>query len=167
MNNDVKKLAGSKEPLVRIVKKSSTAMKQKVIVRAASIVLALIIDAAFIVLVTGLNPLAVYREIFKATFETPLRFMWMLRDLVALLCIGIALAPAFKMRFWNIGAEGQVLMGGFATAICMMYLGGKLPSPLLFLTMFLTSVIAGAVWSFVTGILQWLTGTPTRRFSPL
>lgn len=45
-------------------------MKQKVIVRAASIVLALIIDAAFIVLVTGLNPLAVYREIFKATFET-------------------------------------------------------------------------------------------------
>lgn len=154
MNNDAKKLAGSKEPLVRIVKKSSATMKQKVIVRAASIVLALIIDAAFIVLVTGLNPLAVYREIFKATFETPLRFMWMLRDLVALLCIGIALAPAFKMRFWNIGAEGQVLMGGFATAICMMYLGGKLPTPLLFLTMFLTSVIAGAVWSFIPAFFK-------------
>ena len=154
MNNDAKKLAGSKEPLVRIVKKSSATMKQKVIVRAASIVLALIIDAAFIVLVTGLNPLAVYREIFKATFETPLGFMWMLRVLVALLCIGIALAPAFKMRFWNIGAEGQVLMGGFATAICMMYLGGKLPTPLLFLTMFLTSVIAGAVWSFIPAFFK-------------
>ena len=65
MNNDAKKLAGSKEPLVRIVKKSSATMKQKVIVRAASIVLALIIDAAFIVLVTGLNPLAVYRDLLN------------------------------------------------------------------------------------------------------
>lgn len=153
MNNQVKE-STKHEPLVRIVKQGGATMKQKVIIRAAAILIALVIDAAFIVLVTGLNPFAVYSEIFKATFETPLRFMWMLRDLVALLCIGIALAPAFKMRFWNIGAEGQVLMGGFATAICMMYLGGKLPTPVLFLVMIITSVIAGGIWSFIPAFFK-------------
>ncbi len=150
MNKSVTNETVGHEPLVRIVKRGREGMSMKKIVgiRAIAIVLALIIDAVFIVLVTGLNPIAVYGEIFKASFETPLRFMWMLRDMVALLCIGIALAPAFKMRFWNIGAEGQVLMGGFATAMCMMYLGQSLPTPLLFLVMLVTSILAGALWSF-------------------
>jgi simple sugar transport system permease protein len=140
----------TKEPLVRIVKRGSEGItaKKNVGIRAAAIAVALIIDAVFIVLVTGLNPFAVYLEIFKATFATPLRFMWAMRDMVALLCIGIALAPAFKMRFWNIGAEGQVLMGGLATALCMLYLGPVLPTPVLFLVMFVTSMLAGAIWSF-------------------
>lgn len=144
----------NKEPIIRIAKRNEISFSRKVIIRAAAIVLALIIDAVFIVLVTKLNPLQVYAAMFKGTFETPLRFMWAMRDLVSLLCIGIALAPAFKMRFWNIGAEGQVLMGGFATALCMMYLGQSLPTPLLFIVMILTSVICGAVWGMIPAIFK-------------
>ena len=136
------------EPFVRLAKRDAVPLKKKVMIYSGAVLAALVIDALFIVLVTGLNPFAVYGEIFLATFMTPMRFMWTLRDLVSLLCIGIALAPAFKMRFWNIGAEGQVLMGGFATALCMMYLGAKLPTPLLFAVMLITSVLAGALWSF-------------------
>ncbi|MBQ2724450.1 MAG: ABC transporter permease [Clostridia bacterium] len=136
------------EPLIRLAKRDAVPLKKKVMVYSGAILAALIIDALFIVLVTGLNPLEVYGEIFLATFLTPMRFMWTLRDLVSLLCIGIALAPAFKMRFWNIGAEGQVLMGGFATAMCMLFLGQKLPTVLLFAVMLLTSILAGALWSF-------------------
>ncbi len=144
----------SHEPLVRLAKRSSISGKQKTAIRALAILAALVIDAAFIVIVTGLNPLSVYAEIFKATFETPLRFAWAMRDMVTLLCVAIALAPAFKMRFWNIGAEGQVLMGGFATAACMLYLGQSLPTPVLFLVMLLTSVAAGAIWSFVPAFFK-------------
>jgi len=136
------------EPLIRLAKRDAVPLKKKVMVYSCAILAALIIDALFIVLVTGLNPFAVYGQIFLATFLTPMRFMWTLRDLVSLLCIGIALAPAFKMRFWNIGAEGQVLMGGFATAMCMLFLGQKLPTFLLFVVMILTSILAGALWSF-------------------
>ena len=136
------------EPLIRLAKRDAVPLKKKVMVYSGAILAALIIDALFIVLVTGLNPLEVYGEIFLATFLTPMRFMWTLRDLVSLLCIGIALAPAFKMRFWNIGAEGQVLMGGFATAMCMLFLGQKLPTFLLFAVMLITSILAGALWSF-------------------
>ena len=88
-----------------------------------------------------------------------------MRDLAALLCIGIALAPAFKMRFWNIGAEGQVLMGGMATAMCMLFLGSKLPTPLLFLVMVLTSLLAGALWSFIPAFFKAFWNTNETLFT--
>lgn len=146
--------AKTKEPFVRIVKRDGATMGTKVKARAAAILLALVVDAVFIFSVTGLNPLAVYGVMFNGTFMTSVRFSWAMRDLVTLLCIGIALAPAFKMRFWNIGAEGQVLMGGLATALVMVKCGQSLPTPMLFLVMFLTSVLAGAVWGFIPAFFK-------------
>src|SRR5699024_3178653 len=115
-------------PFVRIVKRDGAPFKSKVLARALAIVLALVIDAVFIFAVTGLNPLSVYGVMFQGTFANGIRFSWAMRDLVTLLCIGIALAPAFKMRFWNIGAEGQLLAGGLATALVMVACGNTLPT---------------------------------------
>lgn len=153
MANNVKEQKMS-EPFIRIANRENISFAKKVGIRIASVILALIIDAVFILCVTGLNPIDVYIQIFRGTFETSLRFAWAMRDMVALLCIGLALAPAFKMRFWNIGAEGQVLMGGLATALCMIYFGNTLPTPLLFLVMFLTSLISGAVWGFIPAFFK-------------
>lgn len=151
MSSETAKL---KDPFVRIVKRDGASMKTKVTARAVSIILALIVDAIFIFAVTGLNPLAVYGVMFQGTFGTGIRFSWAMRDLVTLLCIAVALAPAFKMRFWNIGAEGQVLIGGLATALVMVYCGNSLPTPVLFIVMFLASVIAGGVWGFVPAFFK-------------
>ena len=144
----------AKEPLFRIVKRDGASMKSKIMVRALAILLALVLDALFIFFVTGLNPFSVYVVMFKGTFGTTTRFSWAMRDLVSLLCIGIALAPAFKMKFWNIGAEGQVLMGGLMTALVMVYCGNSLPTPLLFLVMFVVSVVAGAVWALIPAFFK-------------
>ena len=135
-----------REPLVRIVKREGATLPKKILVRAVAILLALVVDAMFIYFVTGLNPLAVYGVMWGGTFANPTRFSWMLRDLVTLLCVGIGLAPAFKMRFWNCGGEGQILIGGLATALVMVYLGSSLPAPLLFLCMAGASLAAGALW---------------------
>ena len=113
------------EPFVRVVKRGEMPMKKKVFVRLAAVALALVADALFIFFVTGLNPIDVYKAMIQGTFSTSMRFSWAMRDLASLLLIGIALAPAFKMRFWNTGAEGQVLMGALATAAVMVYYGGK------------------------------------------
>ena len=154
-----------KEPFVRLIKRDGATMRHKIIVRIVAILLALVVDAIFIYGVTGLNPLAVYGVMFEGTFATVTRFSWAMRDLVTLLCIGIALAPAFKMKFWNIGAEGQVLMGGLATALVMVYCGNTLPTPVLFLVMFLTSVAAGAVWGFVPAFFKAKWGTNETLFT--
>ena len=137
------------EPLVRISKREGTTFVQKVLVRAIAILLALVVDAFFIFFVTGLNPISVYGVMWNGTFMNTTRFSWALRDLSAMLCIAIALAPAFKMRFWNIGGEGQVLIGGLVAALIMVYFGSSLPAPLLFAAMVIGSVLAGAIWAFV------------------
>ena len=66
------------------------------------------------------------------------------QNVAILLLISLALTPAFRMRFWNIGGEGQVLIGGLAAAACMICLAGKLPNALIILLMFVTSLAAGA-----------------------
>ena len=139
----------AREPLLRIAKREGTTMPQKIAVRAIAIILALVVDAVFIFFVTGLNPLAVYGVMWGGTFANMTRFSWMLRDLSTLLCVGIALAPAFKMRFWNCGGEGQILIGGLTAALIMVYQGNNLPLPLLFVAMAGGSIAAGALWGFV------------------
>lgn len=143
-----------KEPLLRVVKRDGATFGKKVRVRIAAIILALIVDALFIFFVTGLNPISVYGVMWGGNFGTSIRMSWMLRDLVTLLCIGVALAPAFKMKFWNIGAEGQVLVGGLATALVMVNWGGKMPTALLFLVMFVASLVAGGVWGFLPAFFK-------------
>ena len=173
----------AREPLLRIAKREGTTMPQKIAVRAIAILLALVVDALFIFFVTGLNPLAVYGVMWSGTFANMTRFSWMLRDLSTLLCVGIALAPAFKMRFWNCGGEGQILIGGLTAALIMVYQGNNLPLPLLFAAMALGSIAAGALWGFIPawfksrwntnetlftlmmnyimiGIVRWLKGGP-------
>ncbi len=55
--------------------------------------------------------------------------MWVLLQNVAmLLCVSLAVTPAFRMRCWNLGGEGQALIGGLAAAACMILLAGKLPN---------------------------------------
>lgn len=143
-----------KEPLMRVVKRDDASVRDKTAARAGAILLALALDALFIFFVTGLNPFSVYGVMFQGTFGTKIRFSWAMRDLVSLLCVGVALAPAFKMRFWNIGAEGQVLMGGLTTALIMVYWGDRLPGPALFGVMLLASLAAGAVWGLIPAFFK-------------
>jgi len=146
--NNIRKKA-AKEPLVRIVKRDGVSLWQSAGVRVAAVILALIVNAIFIYSVTGLNPLEVYKTMWEGTFQSKYNFFTTLRDTAMLLCIGIALAPAFKMKFWNIGGEGQVLMGALATALVMIYLCNYLPNWLLIIVMFVAAVIAGGIWGLI------------------
>ena len=143
-----------REPLVRMVKRDGISTKKAWLIRGVSLGGALIVCALLIFLLTKLNPLKVYSSMFKGALGTPRRTWVTLRDTMMLLCISIGLAPAFKMRFWNIGAEGQVLIGGVATAACMIYLGGKVPTIVLFLAMVIASVVSGAVWGLIPAIFK-------------
>ena len=73
---------------------------------------------------------------------------------MVLLLIAIGLTPAFKMKFWNIGAEGQILVGGAATAALMIYAGDSLPTPVLMILMFVASMAAGIIWGIIPAIFK-------------
>ena len=101
-------------------------------IRAIAILLALVTCAIITMLMTGENPISIYATIFYGAFGTARRSWVTVQDLAILLGISLAVTPAFKMRFWNIGAEGQVLIGGLATAACMICLADKLSNGMAF-----------------------------------
>ena len=142
------------EPLIHIVKRDTLPWYQSWGIRAASIVAALIISAVVTMLLTGENPLMVYKTMFQGAFGSERRIWNLLQSLAMLLCVSLAVTPAFKMRFWNIGAEGQVLVGGLATAACMILLGGKLPNWLLIIVMTAASILAGAIWAVIPALFK-------------
>ena len=103
---------------------------------------------------TGENPIGVYKTMFAGAFGTK-RKAWILgQNLAILLCVSLAVTPAFKMRFWNVGGEGQILAGGLATAACMILLGDKVPNWLLMVLMVISSIVAGAIWGGIPAICK-------------
>ena len=123
-------------------------------IRGAAILLALITCAVVTMLLTGENPIGIYVTIFEGAFGTARRTWITAQDLAILLGISLAVTPAFKMRFWNIGAEGQVLIGGLATAACMICLADTLSSGMVILCMIVASILAGALWGFLPAFFK-------------
>ena len=112
-----------RDPLFHIVRRTDIPVWKSMLIRAGALIAALIVCAVIIVLITGENPMEMYKHLFNGSFKTPKKFWAMLQELALLLCISLAVTPAFKMRFWNIGAEGQVLMGGLGALMAMKLLG--------------------------------------------
>ena len=147
-----------KEPLVRIARRESMPMWKGILIRVIAVIGGLILSGIIIYLLTGASPFKVYESMLQGAFGSNAKNFsqktWItVRDTMMLLCIAVGLAPAFKMKFWNIGAEGQVLVGGIATAACMIYLK-NLPTPLLLLAMVCSSLIAGGIWGFFPGLFK-------------
>lgn len=143
-----------KEPLFHVVKRDGITRFYAWRIRILSFLVSLVVGGLVIIIITKLNPIDVYSGIIKGAIGTNRRIWVTLRDTMILLLVAIAITPAFKMRFWNIGAEGQVLMGGVATAAIMIYLGGNIPGWLLFVLMMGASVLAGAIWGFIPSIFK-------------
>ena len=143
-----------KEKLVYISKRTELVWYHAWAIRGAAIILALVACAIVTMLLTGENPLSIYITIFEGAFGTARRTWITIQELAVLLGISLAVTPAFKMRFWNIGAEGQVLIGGLATAACMICLGDKLPNGALILCMIAASLLAGAIWGFLPAFFK-------------
>lgn len=153
------------EPFVRITKRDGLPFWQGWLFRLIALALALVVCAIIIFAMVKLNPLKVYGAMWQGAFGSNKRIWVTLRDTMMLLCIGVGLAPAFKMRFWNIGAEGQILVGGIATAACMIYLGSSMPTWLLLILMFVASAVAGAIWGFIPAIFKSRFGTNETLFT--
>ncbi|MBQ4417136.1 MAG: ABC transporter permease [Clostridia bacterium] len=164
----------AREPFVRIIKRGLPSTKRALAVRALSLAAALVICSIFI-LIVGKGEVSIgkaFSQMWNGTFGIPgnersMRIMiWDTAIYAAkLLCISVALAPAFKMKFWNIGAEGQIIMGGLATAIIMHDFGGSLPKPLLLTLMIVVCVICGAIWGIIPAVFKAYWGTNETLFT--
>lgn len=172
-----------KQSLFHIAKRDTLPWYKSFAIRGCAILLALMVCAVVTMLLTGENPVNIFATIFKGAFGSARKSWVTFQNLAVLLGISLAVTPAFKMRFWNIGAEGQVLIGCLATAACMICLADKLPNAVLILVSLAAALAAGALWGFlpaffkakwntnetlftlmmnyiIIGVVRWLQGGP-------
>ena len=152
MSNNLKKK--NREPLIHITKRAALPWPKAWAIRGIALILALILCALITTVFTGENPIAVYKAILQGSFGTPRKAWVLFQNLAILLCASLAVTPAFKMRFWNIGAEGQILMGGLASAACMICLRDIFPNWLIIVCMVVSSIAAGAIWAGIPGFFK-------------
>ena len=120
-----------------------------------SVIVAFIISAIILKLI-GSQPLRIYSYFFQATFGSWAAFSDTMVKATPLIMVGLACAVAFKMKLWNIGAEGQFYMGAFFASLVVLVpiLPPETPKYILIPAMAIMGMIGGAIWGFFPGYLK-------------
>lgn len=142
-----------------VSKRSDITTSKAWIIRIIAIVAALVVCGIVTTICTGDNPISIFTTIFQGAFGSQRKTFITLQYVAILLIISLALTPAFKMQFWNIGGEGQVLMGGLASAACMITLADKVPNAVVIILMIISSILAGAIWGLIPALFKALWNT--------
>lgn len=153
-----------REPLLYVSRRGNVSLSRSISVRVVAILLALIVCAIVTKLMTGDDPISIFKTIAHGAFGTG-RTIVTIHDIAILLCISLAVTPAFRMKFWNTGAEGQVLIGCLSTAVCMLTLGGKVSDWLLIIIMAASAVVSGIIWGVIPAIFKAQWGTNETLFT--
>ena len=151
-----------KEPLFHITKRKSMNWWQSLLTKGASIFAAVIVVGILSIVFIGQNPFRIFGTFLKGLFIDP----WtLILDTALLLGFGLAILPAFKMKYWNMGANGQILMSCLAAIYCMIEFTGKMPEPLIILLMFVASVLMGILWAVIPAIFKAFFNTNETLFT--
>jgi len=148
----------------RISRRKTISFGSACFIRIFAVITALVIGA-LVILLLGHNPLAVYWEMIIATFGARIGFNATIRSFIPLLGAALAVGMAFKMRFWNIGAEGQILAGGIAATYFALFHFDTMPRPVLLIVMAVAAIIAGGIWGFIPAFFRARWGTNETLFT--
>jgi len=110
--------------------------------------------AGLLIAAAGAPVLESFRQIAIGAFGNKLSITETLTRATPLMLTGLAAAVAFRSKLWNIGAEGQILMGGAGAAAMMIYAGDAMPNWLLIIVIFIVSSLAGMLWGLLPAVFK-------------
>lgn len=160
-----------KEPLIHLSKRTSISPLQAMGIRVAAFFLSLLccgLVAFLLIDKLKQHPgdiLKFYRCFIDGSFFSTAVFWKFLKNTAILLCISLAVTPSFRMRFWNIGAEGQTLMGVLSSIGVAFYLGGKVPEWVLLILMFAAALLFGMLWALIPALFKAIWNTNETLFT--
>lgn len=160
-------MAGIKEntdPIIRVVKRGDLNFWQRLLVRAVCYASAAILCILLLWAIGQKNPFPAVGYIFQGTFGNKYKMRQTFLEMALLLGIAVALCPAYEMRFWNVGAQGQILMGALGYALVMIY-GTGLPNAAIIILGLLAAVAMGALWGFIPAAFKAKWGTNETLFT--
>ena len=158
----------TKEPLIRIVKREGLKKRYIALLYAVSVIIALGIGALLLVFLEA-NPGEYYKQMFTlGTIGNKfayLQFENYIKEFVPLLITSLALSLAFKMKFWNIGGEGQFLLGALAGASVAFLMPSSTNQFLTIILMTLAGAVVGGLIGLLTSVLNVKFGTDETLFT--
>ena len=153
-----------KTPLIRLAKRDAMPAWQVWCIRGSSFIAAILLGALFF-LVLGNNPISAYGTILSGSLGKSTAIRQTVKIAIPLLGTALAIAPCFKMRFWNIGAEGQITAGAVAASYFALFWADRLPGPALILVMAAAGAVAGGIWALVPAFFKAKWGTNETLFT--
>ena len=143
----------NKDPLIKISKRQNLALGYKLLLTVGAIFLALAIGGILLACL-GYNPFEFYVQLLMGNFKNASYVKLLVRTLVPLLITSLGVSLAFKMRFWNIGGEGQFIVGAIIAMTFSLIIGDSLPSPLGAIIIVLLGALGGGVYALVVALLK-------------
>ena len=144
----------TRQKLFHITKRLDTPLWYKAVIRVVSILVALIACAIILFIFKPGKFGIFFKESFNSLWGSKNKFFNTLYEFAFLLGLAIAILPCFKMKFWNLGGEGQVLMGCVAAALVSKYVGKLVPNFLCIIIMIIAAMLAGALWAFIPAFFK-------------
>jgi ABC-type uncharacterized transport system permease subunit len=138
--------------LMRFVKRGEVSKKRQTAIKFAAVLLALAVSGIFLV-VLKLNPISVYGAMIKGALGNKVSFRQTIVEAIPLAITGLGITVAFKMKYWNIGGEGQIIMGAFGAALIALKLP-DLPQPVMLVMMFLSGMLFAGLWALIPGYFR-------------
>lgn len=152
------KIKKSHPPLIRIVKRADMSFAKSLITYTLA-VLAAVIAGGVLILANGVNPFAYYKTMLAGCFNNAIYFNGLVRIVTPLIITSLGVAAAFKMKFWNIGANGQFIAGAVFAATAALLINGALPQWLTLLIMLLAGAVGGGLLGMIPAVLKVKFGT--------
>lgn len=150
---------------VRAIKRADDANRLRaMLLRLAAVVLALVVGGLFF-LALGFNPIEVYVSLVEGAVGTTTALRMTARLCIPLLITSLAVTLAFKMRFWNIGAEGQICVGAIAGSFFAYTFGASWPSQVLIPVMLISGAVMGGLWGAIPAWFKTRFGTNETLFT--
>jgi simple sugar transport system permease protein len=138
---------------IQLIKKTNPKGITNLTIPIVSFALALLFNALLLI-IFGINPIQAYTVMLKGSLGSPYALSETLVKAIPLMLTGLGVSIAFHMHFWNIGAEGQLAMGGIAAAFAALFLQDSIAPALMLPTMIILGIIAGAIWGLIPAILK-------------
>ena len=142
----------TKEPLLRTVKRAEMGNRQILILRLLAILLSLVAGGIFILCI-GYNPFVIYGTIITGAFRSAMAVQATVKIMIPLLICSLGVTLAFKMRFWNIGAEGQLIFGATCASFFALYCSNW-NHVVLLLVMAVAGIVGGGLWGLIPAFFK-------------
>jgi len=154
-----------KDPLFHIVRRDTITVGKTIAIKVIALLLAFIVSSIILGISEGCDPFTFLASLFMGSFGASLNIWILLKDMAILLGLGLALLPAFKMKFWNTGADGQALIAALASYMCLYFMRGKVNDILLIIICLLAAVASGIIWAVIPAIFKAFWNTNETLFT--